>query len=76
MGQPNVREEQNKGTKYGTDKLENGAIADTKCELVLTSDCGEYAVKTGIYAVSRMVYCAVTKYEGPGECSHVRPETA
>ena len=29
-----------------------------------------------ILAVSKAAYCVVTKYEGPGESSHVRPETA
>ena len=39
---------------------------------MLTSDCGKYAVKRGIFAVSRIAYCTVTKYEGPRERSHVR----
>ena len=43
---------------------------------MLTLDCGEYAAKRGNFAVSRIAYGVVTKYEGPRESSHVRPETA
>ena len=43
---------------------------------MLTSDCREYAVKRGIFAVSRIAYCVFTKYKWPRERSHVRPETA
>ena len=32
-------------------------------------------MKGGIFAVSRIAYCKVIKYEGPGKSSHVRPET-